>query len=149
MKVFRNFYFVEKINSKIILDRIKAGTLPPFRPEIQPEDCDAPEILPLISLCWAESPNLRPDFPELKQKLKKVTRGITSSKLLDNLMKRIETYSTNLEKIVTEKTESIMVEKARVEEMLNNILPQFIVDQLKNNIPVVPESFPSVTLMFR
>lgn len=41
-----------------LLDRIKAGTLPPFRPEITPEDCEAPEILPIISLCWAESPQL-------------------------------------------------------------------------------------------
>ena len=63
-------------------------------------------------------------------------------------MKRIESYSSNLERIVAEKTESIMVEKARAEELLNNILPQFIVEQLKNNIPVAPESFPSVTLMF-
>lgn len=30
-------------------------------------------------------------------------------------------------------------EKARSEELLSSILPQFIVDQLKNNIPVVPE----------
>lgn len=63
-------------------------------------------------------------------------------------MKRIETYSNNLEKIVAEKTESIIIEKARAEELLNNILPPFIVDQLKNNTPVMPESFPSVTLMF-
>ena len=84
----------------------------------------------------------------MKAKLKKITRGITSSKLLDNLMKRIETYSSNLEKIVAEKTESIVVEKARAEELLNNILPQFIVEQLKSGIPIQAQSFPSVTLMF-
>lgn len=77
-----------------LLDRIKAGGVPPFRPEVAPEDCDAPEILPLMALCWAESPNLRPEFTEIKQRLKKITRGITSFKLLDNLMKRIEAYSS-------------------------------------------------------
>lgn len=63
-------------------------------------------------------------------------------------MKRIETYSSNLEKIVQEKTESIVVEKARAEELLNNILPQFIVEQLKSGIAIQAQSFPSVTLMF-
>jgi hypothetical protein len=77
-----------------LLDRIKAGGIPPFRPEVAPDDCEAPEILPLMAQCWSETPSLRPDFTEIKQRLKKITRGITSSKLLDNLMKRIESYSS-------------------------------------------------------
>ena len=42
-----------------LLDRIKAGTVPPFRPEIQAEDVEAPEILPILSLSWCENPMVR------------------------------------------------------------------------------------------
>jgi class 3 adenylate cyclase len=57
-------------------------------------------------------------------------------------------FAGNLEKIVQEKSEHIVEEKKRAEELLNNILPSFIVDQLKNNTPVVPETFNAVTIMF-
>ncbi|KAK4337289.1 hypothetical protein RND71_043287 [Anisodus tanguticus] len=116
-------------NPEELLDRVKAGVLPPFRPEIYPEDCEAPELIPILNLCWGESPNIRPEFAELKQKFKKITRG-------------------NLEAIVKNKTEDIIIEKERAEELLNNLLPPFIVEQLKNNTPVLPETFPSVTIMF-
>lgn len=47
-----------------------------------------------------------------------------------------------------EKSGHIEEEKQRAEQLLNNILPSFIVEQLRNNTSVTPETFHSVSIMF-
>lgn len=130
-----------------ILDRLRMGTVPPFRPEVAPDECSK-ELLNLMHECWSESPNNRPDFIVMKPKLRKITQGISSRNFLDNLLKRMEQYSENLERIVQEKTESVFEEKRKTEELLYQLLPRFITDELKAGKHVKPESFESVTVFF-
>ncbi|KPM04974.1 atrial natriuretic peptide receptor 1-like protein [Sarcoptes scabiei] len=130
-----------------ILDRIRMGTVPPFRPEVAPDECSK-ELLTLMSECWAEQPIDRPDFLIIKQKLRKITQGISSKNFLDNLLNRMEQYSQNLERIVEEKTQSVIEEKQKTEELLYQLLPRFIAEELKRGTHVKPESFESVTIFF-
>ncbi|RWS29140.1 atrial natriuretic peptide receptor 1-like protein [Leptotrombidium deliense] len=130
-----------------ILDKLKIGTVPPFRPEVASDECPV-EMLDLMKVCWAENPNERPDFPWIKARLRKITKGTTSKNLLTNLLKRMEEYSNTMERTVAERGESIVEEKKKVEELLHQILPKFVAEELKQGRHVKPESFDSVTIYF-
>ena len=52
--------------------------------------------------------------------------------LLDNLMRRMELYANNLEKMVEDKTSELRDEKKRSEALLYQILPR-LVERLGNN----------------
>jgi class 3 adenylate cyclase len=60
----------------------------------------------------------------------------------------MEQYSENLERIVQEKTEFVFEEKRKTEELLYQLLPRFITDELKAGKHVKPESFEAVTVFF-
>ncbi|XP_054160518.1 atrial natriuretic peptide receptor 1-like isoform X2 [Oppia nitens] len=130
-----------------VLDRIRMGTVPPFRPEVAPDECSK-ELLNLMHECWTEQPTSRPEFISIKQKLRKISQGISSRNFLDNLLQRMEQYSENLERIVAEKTESVIEEKQKTEELLYQLLPRFVAEELRKGIHVQPESFDEVTIFF-
>nr|XP_027204126.1 atrial natriuretic peptide receptor 1-like [Dermatophagoides pteronyssinus] len=130
-----------------ILDRVRMGTVPPFRPEVAPDEASK-ELLTLMQECWDEYPNNRPDFAVIKHKLRRITKGISSKNFLDNLLNRMEQYSQNLERIVEEKTQTVIEEKQKTEELLYQLLPRFIAEELKKGSHVKPESFESVTIFF-
>ncbi|RWS01056.1 atrial natriuretic peptide receptor 1-like protein, partial [Dinothrombium tinctorium] len=56
-----------------ILDRLRIGTTPPFRPEIASDECPQ-DLLDLMHACWAEYPSSRPEFSTIKSKLKRITK---------------------------------------------------------------------------
>ncbi|CAN7939316.1 unnamed protein product, partial [Ixodes hexagonus] len=130
-----------------ILDRVKMGTAPPFRPEVSPDECPA-EMLRLMRSCWSESPNDRPTIPEVRHAVKKITKGLSSKNFFDNLLQRMEQYANNLESLVEEKTQSLMEEKKRTDELLYQLLPKYVADELKKGSHVQPEAFDSVTIFF-
>lgn len=136
-----------QLNPEEILDRLKMGTIPPFRPEVAPDEAPS-ELIDLMHACWAEDANLRPDFSTIKPRLRKITKGVTSKNFLDNLLNRMEQYANNLEKIVEEKTEQMMEEKRKTEEILYQLLPRPIAEELKKGSPIHPESYESVTIFF-
>lgn len=132
-----------------ILDKVRLGGIPPYRPDIGAEDCvECPELLSLVRSCWSESPYDRPSFGRIKLTLKKITKGKSSKNFLDNLLKRLEQYSNSLEMIVREKTQSIVAETEKTEQLINQMLPPFIASELKLGKHVAPEAFDSVTIFF-
>ncbi|OQR67577.1 atrial natriuretic peptide receptor 1-like, partial [Tropilaelaps mercedesae] len=130
-----------------ILFRVKLGSNPPFRPDVTPDDCPR-ELLSLMKLCWNESPSLRPSFAIIKQLMKKYTKSMGSSNLLDNLLKRMEQYANNLEQLVEDKTALLVEEKRKSDELLYEVLPRYVAEQLKRGEYVKPEAFEWVTICF-
>ncbi|XP_064468524.1 atrial natriuretic peptide receptor 1-like [Ornithodoros turicata] len=130
-----------------ILFRVKLGSNPPFRPDVTPADCPR-ELLSLMKMCWNESPVLRPSFQILRQLMKKYTKQMGSSNLLDNLLKRMEQYANNLEQLVEEKTAALVEEKRKSDELLYEVLPRYVAEQLKRGEYVKPEAFECVTICF-
>ncbi|XP_050035632.3 atrial natriuretic peptide receptor 1-like [Dermacentor andersoni] len=130
-----------------ILDRVKMGTTPPFRPEVSPDECPA-DMLRLMRACWAEAPSDRPTIAEVRHAVKRITKGLSSKNFFDNLLQRMEQYANNLESLVEEKTQSLLEEKKRTDELLYQLLPKYVADELKKGSHVQPEAFESVTIFF-
>ncbi|XP_022248664.1 atrial natriuretic peptide receptor 1-like [Limulus polyphemus] len=130
-----------------ILEKIRRGNIPPFRPEISSDACSV-ELLTLIHRCWAEDPSIRPSFAFIKVTLKQISREKSSGNFLDNLLNRMEQYASNLEHLVEEKTQAFLEEKKKSEELLYQILPRYVADQLRSGHHVQPETFESVTIYF-
>ncbi|KAI8419873.1 hypothetical protein MSG28_008500 [Choristoneura fumiferana] len=68
--------------------------------------------------------------------------------LMDDLLSRMEQYANNLESLVEEKTEQLSLEKRRSEELLYQVLPRPVAQQLMAGEVVQPESFECVTVYF-
>lgn len=72
---------------------------------------------------WGEEAEKRPTFKEIRSQFKKIP-GVETGNLMDNLLKRMETYATDLEALVMERTEAFLEEKRKSEELLYQVLPK-------------------------
>jgi len=84
----------------------------------------------------------------LQAALKKITRGVTSKKLLENLTSRMEQYTNNLESLVDAKLVTLLEEKLKTEELLYQFVPKSIASLLKEGRSVEPEAFECVTVFY-
>ncbi|KAH9365525.1 hypothetical protein HPB48_021207 [Haemaphysalis longicornis] len=121
----------------------------PFRPPLSqlPEPWDADYVRALLSDCWAEAPEQRPDFKAVRARLRPMRRGLKPS-IVDNMLAMMETYATNLEALIDQRTDQLAQEKRRADALLYEMLPRTVADQLKRGRRVEAESFDSVTIYF-
>ena len=142
---------------KEILDRLvpvphnDAELFRPVIPDCPPVD-DTPEtvrkLVDLMMACWSENPHGRPDFSMVRKVVHTLNKENETSNLVDNLLKRMEQYATNLEGLVEERTQEYLAEKKKVEDLLHQLLPPSIADQLIGGNPVQAEAYDSVTIYF-
>ncbi|KAI8121971.1 hypothetical protein FF38_05671 [Lucilia cuprina] len=138
---------------KEIVDLVKKKPIKgdvPFRPEleciIEGELC--PDyVLSCITDCWHEDPDVRPDFPTIRTRLKKMRGGKTKN-IMDQMMEMMEKYANNLEDIVTERTRLLCEEKRKTEDLLHRMLPQSVAEKLTMGLGVEPVSYDLVTIYF-
>ena len=64
-------------NRVVIVEKIKDTCAPFHRPVLPDEECDDlhPDILTLMTQCWAEEPSERPSFYEVTKTLNIVNNG--------------------------------------------------------------------------
>lgn len=98
--------------------------------------------------CLEFDPEARPSLLVINSALKKVTHGVTSKKLLQNLTDRMEQYTSNLESLVDAKLSVLIEEKLRSEELLYQFVPKSIASLLREGQNVKPEAFECVTVFF-
>ncbi|XP_054008169.1 receptor-type guanylate cyclase Gyc76C-like [Hylaeus anthracinus] len=142
------------LEPKEIIDRVKRfpeDGEPPFRPNVDilsesEADC-AEYIVSTITDCWAESPELRPDFKMIRTRLKKMKAG-RHRNIMDQMMDMMEKYANNLEDLVSERTRLLFEEKQKTEDLLHRMLPEPVANCLTNGIGVEPEAFDLVTIYF-
>ncbi|XP_044586198.1 receptor-type guanylate cyclase Gyc76C-like isoform X1 [Cotesia glomerata] len=142
------------LEPKEIIDRVKKypeDDEHPFRPNIEilsESDADCPDyVVNTITDCWAECPELRPDFKTIRTRLKKMKAG-RHRNIMDQMMDMMETYANNLEDLVSERTRLLFEEKQKTEDLLHRMLPKPVANCLTNGIGVEPEAFDSVTIYF-
>ena len=148
----------QRLEPEEIVNLVRMGLSPPFRPYFRPDvagsagsaDFNVADLIATVQSCWQEAPATRPSVTNVKQQIKKMRRGchLDGANLMDNLLQRMERYTDNLESLVEQKTAELMEEKKRSEELLYEMLPRFVVDQLKYGHSVTPEAYEAVTISF-
>ncbi|GFN91944.1 guanylate cyclase [Plakobranchus ocellatus] len=135
-------------NNPEILDKVEAGLDPSFRPSTKmsiKSEC----VRSLIEQCWIEDPKQRPTAQIVRNSLKRLANSLgTSVNILDNLMRRMEMYANNLERMVEDKTIELREEKKKSEELLYQILPKTVANKLRWGENVEPQTYESVTIFF-
>nr|XP_012146919.1 PREDICTED: atrial natriuretic peptide receptor 1-like isoform X2 [Megachile rotundata] len=130
-----------------IVEAVKRGGGSPLRPAID-ESMVEEEVATLMKKCWTQDAADRPDFPALKQTIRKINKDYESSNILDNLLSRMEQYATNLETLVEERTADYLEEKRKCEELLYQLLPKSVASQLILGQSVIAETYDQVTIYF-
>ncbi|KAK5861662.1 hypothetical protein PBY51_017120 [Eleginops maclovinus] len=136
----------EPLSPKEIVDRVVLGEWPCLRPTIDSE-IHSPELGQLMQRCWAEEPTERPEFNHIRVLLRKQNKE-SRTNILDNLLSRMELYANNLEELVEERTQAYHEEKHKAENLLYQILPHSVAEQLKRGETVQAEAFDSVSIYF-
>ncbi|GJQ80786.1 hypothetical protein Trydic_g9377 [Trypoxylus dichotomus] len=129
-----------------IISRVAAREIPPFRPTVGRTDCPE-DLLGLMERCWSDNPEERPTFESIRGTVRYIMKGYCEN-LMDDLLRRMEQYANNLEALVEEKTEQLSQEKRRSEELLYQVLPRPVAQQLMSGEMVQPEQFECVTVYF-
>jgi atrial natriuretic peptide receptor A len=123
----------------------------PVIPDQSPVD-DHPEtvkrLIDLMISSWSENPHDRPEFSLIRKVVHSLNKDNETSNLVDNLLKRMEQYANNLEGLVEERTQEYLAEKKKVEDLLHQLLPPSVADQLIGGHAVQAESYDSVTIYF-
>ncbi|KAH9502486.1 Receptor-type guanylate cyclase Gyc76C [Bulinus truncatus] len=119
----------------------------PFRPRLSEISSTPKFITDVIKECWDEDPLKRPGFKELRAKLKPMQKGMKSG-IFDNMMAIMEKYASNLESLVQSRTDELIEEKKKTEELLQDMLPATVAEQLMHGKQVEAESFDMVTIFF-
>ncbi|XP_062898913.1 atrial natriuretic peptide receptor 2 [Mobula hypostoma] len=146
---FRNGpFYIEgmDLSPKEIVQKVKNGQKPYFRPTVD-TNYHSEELGNFIEKCWAEDAVERPDFNQIKLQIRRFNNESRGS-ILDNLLSRMEQYANNLEKLVEERTQAYLEEKRKAENLLYQILPHSVAEQLKWGETVQAEAFDSVTIYF-
>uniref|UniRef100_A0A672K2M4 Guanylate cyclase n=1 Tax=Sinocyclocheilus grahami TaxID=75366 RepID=A0A672K2M4_SINGR len=128
-------FYVEgmDLSPKEIIQKVRNGQKPYFRPTTDnSQHCE--ELTILMEGCWAEDPAERPDFSHIKIFIAKLNK--------------MEQYANNLENLVEERTQAYLEEKRKAENLLYQILPHSVAEQLKRGETVQAEAFDSVTIYF-
>ncbi|XP_043286627.1 atrial natriuretic peptide receptor 1-like isoform X2 [Venturia canescens] len=143
------FYLGEDrdFSPKEIVEGVKRGGGSPLRPVID-EAVVEEQVATLMRRCWAQDSADRPDFPALKQTIRKINKDYESSNILDNLLSRMEQYANNLETLVAERTADYLEEKRKCEELLYQLLPKSVASQLILGQSVIAETYDQVTIYF-
>ncbi|CAH0701440.1 unnamed protein product [Spodoptera exigua] len=106
-----------------------------------------PAVLAVLNACWSERPERRPDLRLVRVRLKDMHAGMKTN-IFDNMLAMMEKYASNLEAIVAARTEQLLQEKRRTDDLLNRMLPRTVAEALKRGERVQAESFDCVTIYF-
>ncbi|XP_048848377.1 guanylyl cyclase C-like [Brienomyrus brachyistius] len=124
-----------------------------FRPDLgfQVQGEAEQELHGLIKNSWDEDPEKRADFKKIESSLSKIISNLhdrANESYMDNLIRRLQMYSRNLEHLVEERTALYKAERDRADCLNVMLLPAPVVRSLKETGHVEPELFEEVTIYF-
>ncbi|KAF8564691.1 hypothetical protein P879_03344 [Paragonimus westermani] len=119
----------------------------PYRPKLSLLSREDKLITDCIEDCWAEDPLARPSIKQISSRLRPKSK-CQHSNIMDHMMSLMEDYAQELEKLVSQRSKELMEEKRRTEQLLYQMLPVPVAEQLKRGKMVEPEAFDNVTIFF-
>ncbi|OWA50762.1 Atrial natriuretic peptide receptor 1 [Hypsibius exemplaris] len=134
------------LNIPDIIHDVARGATPPLRPPVPMSACSA-ALHEIMDNCWAEEPVNRPTTIRLRAMVQNAIKK-SGDNIVDHLIKRMETYSSELEAQVDKKTKEFMEERQRAAGILQEILPKVIAEALSKGHTVLPETYKSTTVYF-
>ncbi|XP_065094305.1 uncharacterized protein LOC135714821 [Ochlerotatus camptorhynchus] len=138
-------YCMLSLSPEEIIVKIKKPP-PLIRPSVS-KGAAPPEAINIMRQCWAENPEMRPDFVMICERFKQLNHG-RKVNFVDTMFQMLEKYSNNLEELIRERTDQLDMERKKTEQLLNRMLPSSVADRLKLGLAVEPEEFSEVTIYF-
>ncbi|XP_037942962.1 uncharacterized protein LOC119675814 [Teleopsis dalmanni] len=138
-------YCMLSLSAEEIITKIKKPP-PLIRPSVS-KGAAPPEAINIMRQCWAEQPEMRPDFNSVYERFKMLNHG-RKVNFVDTMFQMLEKYSNNLEELIRERTEQLDIERKKTEQLLNRMLPSSVAEKLKMGLAVDPEEFSDVTIYF-
>uniref|UniRef100_A0A914L8I0 guanylate cyclase n=2 Tax=Meloidogyne incognita TaxID=6306 RepID=A0A914L8I0_MELIC len=118
-----------------------------IKPTIQEKETQIhPDMAALLIDCWSENAEIRPSIRRVRLNTESVLK--CKGSLVEQMMRVMEQYANNLEKVVRERTEMLEEANARADRLLNQLLPPYVATELKAGRRVPPETFASATILF-
>ncbi|CAJ0946898.1 unnamed protein product, partial [Mesorhabditis belari] len=106
------------------------------------------QLLSCIEACWLELPEMRPNIKKVRTIINSNLKSTGKGSLVDQMMKMMEEYTTNLESLVRDRTAMLEEAQKQADRLLNNMLPKSIAEDLKVGKPVLPQLYPCATVLF-
>ncbi|VDP06960.1 unnamed protein product [Heligmosomoides polygyrus] len=128
-----------------IVESIKDGSKV-VKPQIQSNKVLNMDLSNLISDCWNSSPEMRPSLRRIKLNVETYLK--VRGSLVDQMMRMMEQYANNLEKIVQERTGMLEEANVRADKLLSQLLPAYVAKELKHGRSVPPKMYSSATILF-
>ncbi|XP_033122598.1 atrial natriuretic peptide receptor 1-like [Anneissia japonica] len=137
---------LEIVEPRDLIQSVRFGVVPKVRPSVPMSSCKE-QMLKLMKSCWDEDPLKRPTIPKIKSELKQISGGRISN-IIDNMISMMEKYANNLEELVHNRTLLLEEEKHKTEQLLGQMLPRSVAEQLKKGQQVEAEYFDEVSIYF-
>eukprot|EP00112_Aurelia_sp_Birch-Aquarium-sp1_P009575 Seg2092.4 transcript_id=Seg2092.4/GoldUCD/mRNA.D3Y31 product="Atrial natriuretic peptide receptor 2" protein_id=Seg2092.4/GoldUCD/D3Y31 len=100
----------------------------------------------LIDRCWSHVCSLRPIPRDVLKNLERIDPDCMEA--MEKLVSMLERYSNNLEDIVADRAKALMHEKQKTDNLVSQLLPRPVVEDLKLGKNVEPEHFECITICF-
>ncbi|KAH7726719.1 GCY-9 protein [Aphelenchoides avenae] len=81
------------------------------------------QLLSAIEACWLEIPEMRPNIKRIKTIVNANLRSTGGGSLMDQMMRMMEDYTTNLEQLVRDRTAMLEDAQQQADRLLKNMLP--------------------------
>ncbi|KAK6766572.1 hypothetical protein RB195_026075 [Necator americanus] len=106
------------------------------------------QLLSCIEACWLELPEMRPQVKKVKSMVNANLRSTGKGSLVDQMMKMMEEYTSNLENMVRDRTALLEEAQKQADRLLNSMLPKSVAEDLKVGKPVLPQLYSCATVLF-
>ncbi|KAK6749596.1 hypothetical protein RB195_001919 [Necator americanus] len=142
---FRALPFPDNTDITALLESIKDGSKV-VKPQIQTNKVLNMDLSNLINDCWNSTPEMRPSLRRIKLNVETYLK--VKGSLVDQMMRMMEQYTNNLEKLVQERTGMLEDANVRADKLLSQLLPAYVAKELKLGRSVPPKTFSSATVLF-
>ncbi|PIO60068.1 hypothetical protein TELCIR_18442, partial [Teladorsagia circumcincta] len=122
--IFRALPFPDHTDTQALVESIKDGGKV-VKPQIQTNKVLNMDLTSLILDCWNTSPEMRPSVRRIKLNIETYLK--VRGSLVDQMMRMMEQYANNLEKLVQERTGMLEEANIRADKLLCQLLPADIV----------------------